>query len=168
MSTNPLKLRYYPFSSLRQKALNLEDFSLAPQYFQILLDIMHTHNGCGLAANQIGLLKRIFVMDTSENKDEPIFCANPIILEHSSETQKIEEGCLSLPGISSIITRPQEILVRYSDENGVTQERTFQGLASSCFQHELDHLNGMLFPDRLVSHASQKIWKKYRPPASDL
>ncbi len=164
MSQPIIKLRYYPYPSLRQKAVLLQDFLLAPLYFKEMIDIMYDNSGCGLAANQVGLLFRIFVMDFSSDHSSPIFVANPEIIEFSSQTHEIEEGCLSLPGISHMVTRPKIISLRYFDENGHLQERVFSDLASSCVQHEIDHLDGKLFPDRTAAHESAKLWRKYKPP----
>ncbi len=165
MSQPSMKLRYYPYPSLRQQALIFEDFSLAPGYYQAMLEIMYTHNGCGLAANQVGLLYRILVMDISDNQSQPMFMANPEIIQYSSQTHRIEEGCLSLPGISLKIERPQSIIVKYYDTLGMLHEDSFEGLASTCVQHEIDHLNGKLFPDRAhTTQESAKLWKKYNAP----
>jgi peptide deformylase len=164
MSKPLIKLQYYPYPSLRQKAIVLQDFSLAPMYFHEMIQIMYTHDGCGLAANQVGLLSRVFVMDISADRSSPIFIANPEIIEFSSQTHQMEEGCLSLPGISHMVTRPRVVSLRYYDENSQPQEREFSDLASSCVQHEIDHLDGKLFPDRTASHESAKLWKKYKIP----
>lgn len=159
------KLRYYPYATLRQQATLFEDFDNAQDYFQAMLAVMYENNGCGLAANQVGLLKRIFVMDVSKDRSNPLFIANPEIIDSSSELHVIEEACLSLPGISCRIWRPKEVLLRYCDENGIQKEMAFSDLASSCVQHEIDHLNGKMFPDRAASAAeSKKLWKKYTPP----
>ncbi len=161
-----LSLKYYPYPSLRQKACLFERFDLSEKYFEELLKIMYTNQGIGLAANQVGLLFRIFVMDLSEARNEPIFIANPTIISQSTDLHSVEEGCLSLPGIQAKIYRPKKITLRYQDLTGTWIEKDFSELASSCVQHEIDHLNGLMFPDRLkTSQESTKIWKKYKAPS---
>ncbi|MBM4222347.1 MAG: peptide deformylase [Gammaproteobacteria bacterium] len=164
---NNLQLRYHPHSILRQKASPFDEFELAPALYQAMLEIMYRGPGVGLAANQVGLLLRIFVMDCSDDRSTPIFLANPVILEKQGPLHKITEGCLSLPGVYQSVTRPSRILVEYHDELGSLQQKTFEGLESSCVQHEIDHLDGILFPDR-VSNISDRnrLWKKYRAPSN--
>ncbi len=116
-----------------------------------LIDTMYDADGVGLAAPQIGINKRIFVMDCSredEEKDLRIVI-NPEIVNESEELHLYKEGCLSIPGITEEISRPKVIEVMYQDINGVTQRKTYDNLWSTCFQHELDHLNGKLFIDHL-------------------
>lgn len=163
-----VSLKYYPYQTLRQKALIFEDFDCAADYFDALKKIMYDHQGIGLAANQVGLLKRIFVMDLSESRDSPIFIANPEVLTTSKELHSVHEGCLSLPGIQAKIFRPKTVTLRYQNLEGLWVEQEFSDLASSCVQHEIDHLNGLMFPDKLSSaQDSAKIWKKYKAPSTN-
>lgn len=110
-----------------------------------LLQCMRESGGIGLSANQVGLRERCFVMNIN-NRDW--FCANPEIVEFGTDLVKFNEGCLSFPGDSCIITRPNQIEVRYQDTQGIWQQEILVGLASRCFQHELDHLNGITMWDR--------------------
>ena len=116
-----------------------------------LIDTMYDADGIGLAAPQIGVNKRIFVMDCSqENEDKDCrIVINPEIEHESEELGSYKEGCLSIPGITEEISRPKVIKVVYQDLLGVFQRHSFDGLWSTCFQHELDHLNGKLFIDHL-------------------
>ena len=109
----------------------------------------------GLAAPQVGVNLRVFMMDvdwikesTNAERNLQVFI-NPEILQESEEDEPYPEGCLSLPGIDRDVYRPKEISIRYTDEKGQTHERDLDKLEARCAQHELDHLNGMLFVDRL-------------------
>jgi peptide deformylase len=116
-----------------------------------LVDTMYSSEGIGLAAPQIGINKRIFVMDcTSEDQENDCrVVINPKIECLSEELNTYREGCLSIPGITEEISRPKIIDVVYQDTEGVLRRQTFDDLWSTCFQHELDHLNGKLFIDHL-------------------
>lgn len=161
MSQPKLKLQIYPYPTLRQKALPFENNFLIPELFESLLSVMYANNGIGLAANQVGLLQRFFVMDTSEKSNEPTFFVNPIIKSRSSIQQKIQEGCLSLPGFFVDITRPQTIEVEFTNQHGQRVTQTFSDLESTCIQHEIDHLDGILFPDRIASPSKKnRFWKE--------
>ena len=110
-----------------------------------LLRLMKKENGIGLAANQCGYDQRLFVMLVDETY---YHCFNPEILEFSEEQEPFEEGCLSFPGEFCLITRPSKIRVRYYSAHGVETVEWLEGLTSRCFQHELDHLNGLTMYDR--------------------
>ena len=107
--------------------------------------LMHAKGGIGLAANQCGERVRVFIMLV----DGKFWtCFNPEILESNSNLAKFDEGCLSFPGETCIIKRPDSILVKYFDITGIEIIERLEGLASRCFQHELDHLNGITMHDR--------------------
>jgi len=110
-----------------------------------MLVTMYQFAGIGLAAPQIGILKNLVVADIGEG---PVRLANPVILEAKGK-EKIEEGCLSIPGISVIINRPRKIIVSGLNEEGKTIEFKAQGLLARVLQHEIDHLNGKLIIDYL-------------------
>ena len=156
-----LSLKKFPYPSLRKKASLVEDFSEMGNVYEHMLAIMYENDGIGLAANQVGLLQRCFVMDLSENKSEPVFIINPEIINKSDSKQSIKEGCLSLPGLYHDVSRPKTILLRYINLEEKICEREFTGLASSCVQHEIDHLDGILFPDRILPTKQAALWKKY-------
>jgi peptide deformylase len=114
-----------------------------------MLDTMYAAPGRGLAGPQVGALLRIFVMDTTwkEGLPSPRICLNPEILDASDATATREEGCLSIPGVPAMVTRPAEITLRWTDLSGVVLEERLTGFAATCAQHELDHLNGRLCID---------------------
>ena len=107
--------------------------------------LMQKHNGIGLAANQVGERIKLFVMSVG---DHEWACFNPELLYHNDDLVEFDEGCLSFPGETCIIKRPGTIHVRYFDVAGVEIGEELTGLASRCFQHELDHLNGITMHDR--------------------
>jgi len=121
--------------------------------FDDMLETMYEAPGIGLAANQVNLLHRVLVMDTEVREGgegkKPVFMANPEIVWASEEPSTMEEGCLSIPGQFAEVTRPAKVRVRYLDYNNEQQEYEASGLPSHCVQHEIDHLNGVLFVDYL-------------------
>ena len=127
-----------------------------------MLETMYDAPGIGLAAPQIGISKRVIVMDCSddENQPEPIKMANPEIIAASEDTSTMEEGCLSIPDHRGEVTRPSAITVRYLDEHGQAQEHDCDGLLAVCIQHEIDHLNGVLFIDYLSRLKRDMIIRK--------
>ncbi len=127
-----------------------------------MLETMYKAPGIGLAAIQVGILKRVVVVDISKNDQEkhPLFFVNPEITYRSKETSIYEEGCLSLPGQFAEIERPAECHLKYIDFNGKEKELKADGLLSTCIQHEVDHLNGVLFIDYLSKLKKDMIIKK--------
>ena len=115
-----------------------------------MFDTMYNAEGCGLAAPQVGILKRIFVMDVGKDyKNGLLAMINPEIIWSSKEMISFTEGCLSVPEKISDVRRHEAIKVRYMNESGATKETKAEGLMSVCIQHEIDHLNGVLFIDYL-------------------
>ena len=112
-----------------------------------MLETMYDANGVGLAAPQVGILKRLVVIDVSPEADDPIIMINPVILETDGE-QTGYEGCLSLPGKSADVERPEKIRIKALDRNGNEFELEADGLLAVCICHEYDHLEGILFTDR--------------------
>ena len=128
-----------------------------------MLETMYHAPGIGLAAPQIGVLNRIIVMDCEKNdaaNRKPIVMINPEIVYSSDEESTYEEGCLSIPEQFAEIKRPTSVQVRWLDKNGTEQEQEFQGLWSTCVQHEIDHLDGKLFIDYLGTIKRQLITRK--------
>jgi len=127
-----------------------------------MLETMYSAPGIGLAAVQLGILKRLIVIDVSKEKDKknPLFLINPEIIYKSKSTSIYEEGCLSLPGHFAEIERPAECHIKYIDYNGKDQQIKANGLLSTCIQHEVDHLNGVLFIDYLSKLKKDMILKK--------
>lgn len=125
-----------------------------------LIETMRFHKAQGLAANQVGLPHRVFVMDGLE----PVVCFNPELLNVIGEPIALVEGCLSFPDLELRIKRPPTIQVRYVDEFGRTGTRTLTGIDARCFQHELDHLNGVTF-DEVAQKLTVKMARKKRADA---
>ena len=127
-----------------------------------MLDTMYDAKGIGLAAIQIGIPKRIIVMDISKNESEkePIFFVNPVIKNKDISKATYEEGCLSVPNQFAEIDRPSKCEVEYLDYNGKKQLLKADGLLATCIQHEMDHLDGILFIDYLSKLKKTMIIKK--------
>ena len=127
-----------------------------------MLETMYSANGIGLAAIQIGIPKRIIVMDLSkdENKKEPRYFVNPIIKNKDIIKSTYEEGCLSVPNQFAEIDRPKKCDVEYLDYNGDKKILKAEGLLATCIQHEMDHLEGVLFIDYLSKLKKSMIIKK--------
>ena len=127
-----------------------------------MLETMYAANGMGLAAIQIGVPKRIIVMDLSkeENKKNPMYFVNPVIKKKNDQSLTYEEGCLSVPDQFAEIDRPNKCEVEYLDYNGEKKLLKAEGLLATCIQHEMDHLEGILFIDYLSKLKKSMIIKK--------
>ena len=127
-----------------------------------MLETMYAANGIGLAAIQVGIPKRIIVMDISkdENKKEPMYFVNPVIKNKNPVKSTYEEGCLSVPNQFAEIDRPSKCDIEFLDYNGNKQTISAQGLFATCIQHEMDHLEGILFIDHLSKLKKSMILKK--------
>lgn len=120
---------------------------------------MKLFGGIGLSANQCGVFERMFVIGTDQFQ---IACINPKIINSSAEINKSDEGCLSFPGLYLKIDRPEWIEVEFTNEEGKVQQMRLEGLTARCFQHELDHLNGIRFIDNMKPVALQMARKKQK------
>tara|TARA_B100001769_G_C22032625_1_gene554858 strand:+ start:199 stop:717 length:519 start_codon:yes stop_codon:yes gene_type:complete len=152
-----------PNKLLRQISKNVEFVGKEEQQLMNdMLETMYAANGIGLAAIQIGIPKRIIVMDISknENKKEPRFFVNPQIKNRDELKSTYEEGCLSVPNQFAEIDRPSKCEVEYLDYNGVKKNLKAEGLLATCIQHEMDHLDGILFIDYLSKLKKSMIIKK--------
>ena len=129
-----------------------------------MLETMYNAPGIGLAAVQIGILKRIIVIDISKDKEkkDPLFLINPEITFKSKNTSVYEEGCLSLPGHFAEIQRPAECHLNYIDYYGKQKSLQAKGILATCVQHEIDHLDGVLFIDYLSKLKKDMIIKKLK------
>ena len=127
-----------------------------------MLETMYAANGIGLAAIQVGIPKRIIVMDISkdENKKEPMYFVNPVIKNKNSVKSTYEEGCLSVPNQFAEIDRPSKCDIEFLDYNGNKRTISADGLFATCIQHEMDHLEGILFIDHLSKLKKSMILKK--------
>ncbi len=122
-----------------------------------MYEIMYRERGIGLAAPQIDLGRRIIVVDTQDGNGNKIALINPVIKEFSDRTNPFEEGCLSVPGINADVIRPSEILISGFDRNGKELEIEARGLLARVFQHEVDHLDGFLFIDRIDNYIREEF-----------
>lgn len=152
-----------PDPILRKKCQPLESVDDSTrELMRDMIETMYNAPGIGLAAIQVGILKRIIVIDISkdEKKKDPLFIINPEITYRSKNTSVYEEGCLSLPGQFAEIERPAECKLRYINFDGKLTELKAEGLLATCIQHEVDHLNGILFIDYLSKLKKNMIIKK--------
>lgn len=157
-----MKIYEIPEPVLRQKAEKVDtvDDSIR-QTLTDMLETMYAGNGVGLAANQVGLLKRLVVIDCAPDGEEPdpIKMVNPKIVVHSDNKILHNEGCLSLPREYADVERWETVTVQYIDENGIEQTRNADGLLAIAMQHEIDHLDGILFIDYLSKLKRDKLLK---------
>jgi peptide deformylase len=125
---------------------------------------MYVSNGIGLAATQVGVLKRVLVMDISqkEGHKEPLFLVNPEITWESKEENVYLEGCLSFPGQFAEVKRPKLVKIKYLDYSGKQQEIDADELLATCVQHEIDHLNGVVFVDHVSKIKRDIIIRKLK------
>lgn len=133
------------------------------QLMDDMLETMYKALGIGLAAPQVGLLERLIVVDVADHKTEkpnPIVMVNPELVWSSDELSTYNEGCLSIPEIYADVTRPAQVKVRYVDRAGEVREIEADGLLATCVQHEIDHLNGILFIDHLSQLKRSMILRK--------
>ena len=152
-----------PDKTLRQVSKPVEKVDKEIQkLMDDMLDTMYAANGIGLAAIQIGIPKRIIVMDLSkkEEKKEPRFFINPVIKNKNEKFATYEEGCLSVPGQFAEVDRPSECEVEYLDYNGEKKFLHATGILATCIQHEIDHCDGKLFIDYLSKLKKSIIIKK--------
>ena len=157
------KILIEPDPILRKKCKSLENVNdEVRKLMKDMIETMYKAPGIGLAAVQVGILKKIVVIDISkeDEKKEPLFLVNPEITYQSKSTSIYEEGCLSLPGQFAEIERPAECSVEYIDYYGKEQTLKAKGLLATCIQHEVDHLNGVLFIDYLSKLKKDMIIKK--------
>jgi len=133
------------------------------QIFDDMLETMYNAPGIGLAAIQVGVPQRLVVIDVSKDGEErnPLFMANPEVVWKSDELSDYEEGCLSIPDYYEMVTRPAAVKVRYRDRHNEAQELSASGILCTCIQHEIDHLDGVLFIDYLTKLKRDRVIKKF-------
>ncbi len=129
-----------------------------------MFETMYDAPGIGLAAIQIGVLRRVITMDLAKKDDEkrPLVFINPEITWAADELSTYEEGCLSIPEYYEEVTRPQAVKVKYLDRDGQPKEIAAEGLLATCLQHEIDHLNGVLFIDHISKLKRDMVMKKFK------
>jgi len=173
-----LTIRYYGDPVLKQTGTKVDQFDepLA-QLSKDMLDTMRQNDGIGLAAQQIGLASQFCVMDVPDHPEYPMLCildgkpvspslvmpismANPRVQSLPGDEYFYEEGCLSFPGINAEVARPERILATYQDLQGAEHTLECDGLLARCILHEVDHLNGILFIDRMEKAAYSEIKKE--------
>jgi peptide deformylase len=129
-----------------------------------MLETMYEADGIGLAAIQVNVAKRIIVMDLAGEDEEPrpVFFVNPEIIDPSEETSLYQEGCLSVPEFYEEVERPLKCRIRFLDYHGAPQAIDAEGLLATCIQHEMDHLNGILFIDHISRLKRDRIIRKLK------
>ena len=155
------KVMHYPnpFLRLKSQEVDEKDESLK-DLIERMFNAMEEERGIGLAAPQIGVSKRVVVVSIEEKNFNRLALLNPVIVHLSSETDVMEEGCLSVPGVNADVERPVEAVVRGTTRNGRLVEISAQGLLARVLQHEIDHLDGVLFIDRLSPDERKRIEKE--------
>tara|TARA_Y100000590_G_scaffold420697_1_gene523683 strand:+ start:2426 stop:2950 length:525 start_codon:yes stop_codon:yes gene_type:complete len=165
------KILIEPDPFLRQKSEMVDnvDDSIR-KVMDDMLETMYNAPGIGLAAIQIGIPKRIIVLDISKDpkKKEPMYFVNPEKVYTSKDQATYEEGCLSVPGQFAAIDRPDKCHIKYLDYNGDSKEIKAEGLLATCIQHEMDHLEGILFIDYLSKLKRSMITKKLSKQKKEL
>ena len=158
-----LEVRLLGDPVLREKAAPVTEVSeRTKQLIRDMFDTMYAEEGVGLAAPQVGISERIIVVDPQQD-DLPAFALiNPEILELSKETEKGEEGCLSIPGLRDIVERSYRVVVRGTTPDGETKQLDLLGLPARIIQHEVDHLDGILFFDRLSALKRKMLLSKWQ------
>lgn len=155
----------HPDSRLKKICDPIESFdSNLTALIEDMFETMYDAPGVGLAGPQIGVMSRVFVMDCAgkEEVPQPLALINPQIIRQSEELSEYEEGCLSIPEHYASVTRPAEVEIRYQTPQGAFETRLFCGLEATCAQHELDHLNGILFIDHISAIRRRMITEKMR------
>lgn len=142
-------------SAVAERIENIDDSVIS--IINEMFDIMHREKGIGLAAPQIDVGKRIVVIDTGEQKVPKLALVNPEIIKFSDRTEPYEEGCLSLPGLLADVVRPSGIFVKGITPAGEEIEIEASGLLARVFQHEIDHLDGILFIDRIEKYKKDEF-----------
>ena len=164
-----LKIVKYPDPILKKKCAPVTVFDSALQtLLDDMLETMYADEGMGLAANQVAVSRRIFIMDENPENPQPIFFINPEIILQSEELTEAEDGCLSFPGIRLSIKRPQRVVVKALDREGKEFICEREGYPARCLLHEYDHLDGITFFDHLSAlkrRMAEKKLIKYRQTA---
>ena len=165
------KIVIEPDPILRKKCEPLEQVDAnTKKLMDDMLETMYAAPGIGLAAVQVGVLKRVIVIDLSkeDEKKTPLFIVNPEIIFKSNDLVSYEEGCLSIPNQFAEVKRPSSCKINFLDYNGKKKEMHAEGLLATCIQHEIDHLNGILFIDHLSKLKKDLILKKTKKQKKEI
>jgi peptide deformylase len=166
-----LEVRVFGDPVLRQAALEVRDFDDAlARLAEDMALTMRANGGVGLAANQVGVLRRLFTFDDpgdEENEPSAGAVVNPVLVGASEESELIDEGCLSFPGLFYPVERQLEVVVRHQDLLGEEQETRLHGFGARIWLHEMDHLNGVLFIDHLARHDRREAMRLMRERGMD-
>lgn len=161
-----LEIRVFGDPVLRQAALEVHDFDGAlARLAEDMTATMRAAGGVGLAANQVGVLRRLFTFDDPGDERQAASSGavvNPLLIGSSEETEVIDEGCLSFPGLFYPVERQLEVVVRHQDLDGASHETTLRGFGARIWLHEMDHLNGVLFIDHLARHDRREAMRLMR------
>ncbi|HEU5153304.1 MAG TPA: peptide deformylase [Gemmatimonadales bacterium] len=157
MSLLPLHLLGSPVLRERSAEVSAVDEEVR-QFVDDLFETMHAAKGVGLAANQVGVARRVAVVETEEEK---LVLINPVILDAEGR-DTAEEGCLSIPKVYADVTRPEKVVLEATDRDGNRYTKTLDGLAARAVQHEIDHLDGILFVDHLGLLKRKRILSKWK------
>ena len=181
MKILPLITAPDPFLKKVSKPVEAVDNELR-EFMKNMVATMYEENGIGLASVQVGVLKRVLVMDIDYEIDDhghhhhgaedcsgvrvknanPQYFINPEIIEFSKNDSVFNEGCLSFPGARAEVIRPESIKLKYLDFNGEKQVKEFDGISATCLQHEIDHLNGITFVDKISPIKREMILKRMK------
>lgn len=165
-----LPLVVIPDPILRTTSLAVTRFDAALKAFAgDMLETMYAAPGIGLAAIQVAEPVRMLVIDLAKKDEprEPLIIINPEIVAHGDQPSVYEEGCLSVPDYYADVERPASVVVRYQDETGAGHELAADGLMATCLQHEIDHLNGVLFLDHISRLKREMVIRKFKKFAKD-
>jgi peptide deformylase len=163
-----LKIELLGADVLRRKATDVPE--PGPELDRLIADMyetMYDARGIGLAAPQIGLSQRLIVVDVKEDGHPPMALLNPTVKEFGPTRERYEEGCLSIPGVSAHVERPVTCVVEALDQQGNPVRLEADGMLARCLQHEIDHLDGVLFIDHLSPIKRNMLVKKYRKLAKE-
>ncbi|HEY6059031.1 MAG TPA: peptide deformylase [Gemmatimonadales bacterium] len=164
MSLRPLHLLGSPVLRQRAEPVATVDAEVR-QLVEDLFDVMYASKGVGLAANQVGVARRVAVVDVGKDSPEPLVLVNPVIVSRGAATEIEEEGCLSIPEIFGDVERPASIVVEALDRDGAPYRHEATGYQARAIQHEIDHLDGVLFLDHLSAVKRGLLlskWKRLR------
>jgi peptide deformylase len=163
-----LKIEMLGAEVLRRRAEEIDEIDDALRgLVRDMFETMYQAEGIGLAGPQVGVERRVIVVDVREEGSTPFALVNPRIVETGRETDRAEEGCLSIPGVAGVVERPARVVVEGLSEHGEPVRIEADGLLGRCLQHEVDHLDGVLFIDRLSPLKRKMVLKKYRSLAGE-